>query len=382
MRIGLVCPYSITRGGGVKEITFAMYEELKSRGHEVYIITPRPRDYVGRQPKHILFAGIATDFNWPIQHTTVQLSAGLSDEISDILENHEFDLLHFHEPWVPVLGRQILARSHCATVATFHAALPDGRLSRTFGKAAVPYTKPILRSIDELVATGGPALEYVRSITDRPITIIPLGVDQKMYKPPLKSHDHRKHKTIFYVGRLENRKGPKYLIKAFHVLQERHPDTELLIASDGPDRAKLEALVRHLELKNVQFLGYITNKAKARYLRSSDLYCAPALYGEGVGLVLLEAMASGCVTVAGDNPGYATVMQGLGVVSLVNPTHIVEFAGRLELMLYEPDLRKLWRRWAESELPNYDHKRITDQYEEIYKKAIKKHRQKRLPLHK
>jgi len=371
MKIGLVCPYGINRGGGVQEITSAMYDELTRRGHEVYIITPRPRDYDETPPKHILFVGTSTDFHWPIFHTTVQVSSGEDEHIAALLEEHKFDLLHFHEPWVPVIGRQLLARATCATVATFHAALPDGLTSQAFSKAVAPYTKSMLKNIDELVATGDPATEYICSLTDRPVAIIPIGVNQTFYHPPKQHRDNRKRKTILFVGRLENRKGPKYLIKAFQLLQAKYPDTELIIAGNGPDREKLEMLAEDLKVKDVHFLGYISNDEKAKLLRSSDLYCAPALYGEGVGLVLLEAMASGCVTVAGDNPGYATVMQGLGAVSLVHPKHSAEFARRLELMLYEPELRKLWRVWAENELPNYHYKHITDQYEEIYAQAIK-----------
>jgi phosphatidylinositol alpha-mannosyltransferase len=371
MKIGLVCPYAINRGGGVKEITFAMYEELTRRGHEVRVITPRPRDYDAAPPKDIIFVGTCADFNWPVQHTTLQVSSVNDEEVEQFFKEYQFDVLHFHEPWVPTIGRQLLSQAVCATVATFHAALPDGMAARAFGKAVVPYTKSMLKNIDELVATGDPATEYVCSLTDRPVAIIPIGVDQTYYHPPKQHRDNRQRKTIFYVGRLENRKGARYLIKAFQLLQARHPETELIIASDGPDRSKLEMLVEDLKLKDVRFLGYISNEEKAKWMRNADLYCAPALYGEGVGLVLLEAMASGCVTVAGDNAGYATVLQGLGAVSLVNPKHSGEFARRLELMLYEPELRKLWRDWARNELPTYDYKNITDQYEEIYAQALK-----------
>lgn len=371
MKIGLVCPYAINRGGGVMEITFAMYEELTRRGHDVSIITPRPRDYDQPAPKGVIFFGTSTDFHWPIFHTTVQVSSAENEDAEEFFKEHNFDLLHFHEPWVPAIGRQLLARATCATVATFHAALPDGLTSQAFGKAVVPYTKSMLKNLDELVATGDPATEYICSLTDRPVAIIPIGVDQTFYHAPAQHRDNRKHKTILYVGRLENRKGAKYLIKAFQLLQARRPETSLVIAGNGPDREKLEMLVEDLKLKNVKFLGYISNDEKAKLLRNSDLYCAPALYGEGVGLVLLEAMASGCVTVGGDNPGYATVLQGLGAVSLVHPKHGAEFARRLELLLYEPDLRKLWRDWAKNELPTYDYKNITDQYEEIYAQAIK-----------
>lgn len=374
MKIGLVCPYSIAKGGGVQEIVLAMQTELKRRGHEVYIITPRPRDIeedtiVG---EHVLFIGTSTDFNSPL-HTTVQVSASQNDEIDQLLAEHKFDILHFHEPWVPVLSRQILIRSQSINVATFHAKLPETVMSRTIAKVVTPYTKPLLKYIHELTAVSDAAAEYVCSLTDVPVAIIPNGIDLEAFKAPVRPIDKRKKKTIFYVGRLEQRKGVKYLLMAFQLLQQKNPDVSLILAGAGPDREKLEMLTMDLDLKNVTFAGRISDKEKQKYLRTADLFCSPALHGESFGIVLLEAMASGLVTVAGDNPGYSSVMQGLGGLSLVNPKHTAEFARRLDLLLHETDLRKLWRDWAAHEIPQYSYPNVVSQYEEIYNQALERH---------
>lgn len=376
MKIGLVCPYDIAKGGGVKEIVFAMQAELIQRGHEAYVIAPRPRGYDEEtaKNKHIILVGAATDFNSPL-HTTVQVSAGMNEDIDAMLEEHNFDVLHFHEPWVPVLSRQILTRSNTVNVATFHAKLPETMMSRTLVKVVTPYTKPLLKYIHEFTAVSESAAEYVCSMTDKPVALIPVGIDLDVYKAPARRSDKRKEKMIFFVGRLENRKGVKHMLYAFRLLQEKHPNDKisLVIAGNGPDREKLEMLTRDLELKHVTFLGYISEKDKVKYLRKADLFCAPALYGESFGLVLLEAMATGAVTVAGNNPGYAGVMQGLGAISLVNPKDDAEFARRLDLLLHEPDLRKLWREWAAEQLPQYTYGAIVSQYEEIYRQAIEQY---------
>lgn len=374
MKIGLVCPYNVAKGGGVQELIFAIQAELLTRGHEVYIITPQPRDYDAETAKHknIIFVGSATDFNSPL-HTTIQVSASLNDDIETMLEEHQFDVLHFHEPWVPVLSRQILTRSNAVNVATFHAKLPETMMSRTVAKVVTPYTKPLLKYIHEFTAVSDAAAEYVCSLTDQPVAIIPNGIDLAEYKVPARRSDKRKHKTIFFVGRLENRKGVKYLIHAFHLLQEKDPNVSLVIAGDGPDREKLEMLVDDLGLKNVTFAGYISDKEKKKYLRTVDLFAAPALYGESFGIVLLEAMASGLVTVAGNNPGYSTVMQGMGGLSLVDPKDSAEFARRMHLLLHEVDLRVLWREWALSEIAQYSYPNVVSQYEEIYQQAIQRY---------
>jgi glycosyltransferase involved in cell wall biosynthesis len=61
MKIGLVCPYSMARGGGVQEIVRAMYKELAKRGHDVKIITPQPRDFDGVDTEGLLFVGSGND---------------------------------------------------------------------------------------------------------------------------------------------------------------------------------------------------------------------------------------------------------------------------------------------------------------------------------
>lgn len=377
MKIGLVCPYNVARGGGVQELVFAYQAELRRRGHDAIVITPEPREMTEEcaARTHILYLGSGTDFNAPI-HTTGQVSAGLNDEIDRVLEAYKFDVLHFHEPGVPMLSRQMLARSNTVNVATFHAAFPETIVGRTFARVAAPYIKPLLKYIHEYVAVSEAAAEYITQLTEEPVAIIPNAIDLKHFTTPRKRDDSSDHKTIFYVGRLESRKGVNYLLKAFKVLHDKRPNVSLVIAGAGPDRDKLESLARNLNLQDVTFLGYISDKEKLDYLHSSDLFCAPSPYGESFGLVLLEAMATGLVTVAGNNPGYRSVLTGVGSISLVNPREAADFAHRLDLMLLENDLRKLWRDWAKDSIKQYSTEVIVNQYEELYVEAIRKHRRK------
>ena len=160
MKIGLVCPYNIAIGGGVQEQVKAMQTELARRGHDVVIITPQPRVPYVDEGRKVLFLGSATDVKTPL-NTTAQFSASvLTDEIDSLLEREQFELIHFHEPWVPVLSRQILSRSRCVNVATFHAMLPDTRVAQTVGKVVTPYTKPLLRHIDAFAAVSEGAASY------------------------------------------------------------------------------------------------------------------------------------------------------------------------------------------------------------------------------
>ena len=372
MKIGLICPYSVSRGGGVQEIVYDLRKGLIARGHEVKILTPQPRDIEGVDTTDMIFLGNGADFKSPM-HTTSQFSASVDTEvIEQVLEHEQFDILHFHEPWVPVLSRQILSRSKAVNIATFHGVVPETLMSRTVLKVVTPYTVSILKYLHQFTAVSEAGASYARSLTDAPIQIIPNGIDLTRFK----WSDHtvqNKLKTVLFIGRLEKRKGVNYLLQAFKLLHMNDPNTRLIIAGNGPDREKLELLAEDLELPQVEFLGYISEAKKLELLSTCDLFCSPALYGESFGIVLLEAMASGAVTVAGNNSGYEDVMQGLGQVSMVNPRDDAEFARRMAVLLNEPGLQKIWRSWAKKYVKKFAYPHIIDAYEDCYKRALAEH---------
>ncbi len=129
-------------------------------------------------------------------------------------------------------------------------------------------------------------------------------------------------------------------------------------------------MVHDERIDNVTFLGYVSEAEKQQLFEQSDLFCSPALYGESFGIVLLEAMAKGLVTIAGDNPGYAAVMEGRGALSLVNPQDTEQFARRIQILLEDEATRKLWRSWAHEYVKQFDYSLVVEQYLKVYKQAL------------
>lgn len=373
MRIGLTCPYDMFNGGGVQEVVRALSENYERRGHYAKILTPLPREYEGEVPKNIITLGVSMNTT-AFAGTNWQLSVSVdTDAIDEVFEREKFDVLHFHEPWTPVWGRQLVMRSRSANVATMHARFLDTLTAKTLTTVFVPYTKPQIKYFDAYTAVSVPATEYLLSLKDVPITIIPNGIDYKKYsKKPNRALRHPAMKTILYIGRLEDRKGVKFLLKAFAELASKHDDIQLLLGGQGPDGDKLRRYVSTHNIPRVTFLGYVSDQEKIHHLHRADVFCSPAYYGESFGIVLLEAMAAGCPVVAGDNWGYQSVLVDRGALSLVNPQDTIDFARRLELMAYDDDLRKLWLKWAAKYVRQFDYPKIADQYLEVYEQAIKK----------
>jgi phosphatidylinositol alpha-mannosyltransferase len=371
MRIGLVCPYNIFKNGGVQECVLALQAEYEARGHQAVIVTPRPKGIETDHVDGIQLIGTSRDIKSPF-HTTAQVSVSFDNTaIDDFLHTSKFDVLHFHEPWVPIVSRQILTRSNSVNIATFHAKLPETVMSKTIERVITPYTRSILKYIDAFTAVSDAAAEYISSISQEEVTLIPNGIDIDKFAPKDTNRDPH---TIVYIGRLEKRKGVRYLLDAFRQVQSEQPKSRLIIAGDGPEREKLEDLVDEYNLNQVEFLGYVDDATKIKLLQSTTVFCSPAIYGESFGIVLLEAMSAHAVTVAANNPGYTSVLKDKGTLSLVNVKDTGEFARRLLFMMNDRDVRKLWLDWATTYVTQFKYKHVADMYLDVYKKSLEAHK--------
>lgn len=368
MKIGLVCPYDFFRHGAVQKLVMVLDGELTRRGHDVRIITPRPRNYKGKVPKRMIFVGQSAKWVTPLK-TINEVGISLEgDGMDEMFEEEKFDLLHVHEPEIPVLGAQIAARANCPIIATFHATMPDTTMSKLIELLRIPYARSIFKKIAYMTAVSDTAARFVREWSEIPVEIVPNYVDIKNFSPP--KDTKRDPSMILYIGRLEKRKGVMSLLKAFDLLAARNPEVKLVVAGDGAERRRLETYVDDNNIPRVTFLGAVDDPTRLILLHQASLFCSPALYGESFGIVLLEAMAAQVPIVAGDNAGYACVMKDRGLLSLVNTLDTPEFARRLEILLSDKGLRDLWLKWANQEIKQYDFVKVIDQYEEIYAKAL------------
>jgi phosphatidylinositol alpha-mannosyltransferase len=373
MKIGIVCPYNIFRYGGVQETVFEHQRILKKRGHDVLVISPRPASYDGPVPADVRLIGISTDLNYPFKtKADVSIRTG-QKEMKELLKKEHFDILHFHEPWVPLFPRQLLNISQAVNIATFHAKLPEKLIFKTIGKAIKPYTKSIINDLDFMAAASEPASRHINEIAQTSVPIIFNGIDLSKYSPakvkPLAKYNDD-IKTIVYINRLEKRKGPDLLLAAYREFTKQNKKVRLVIASDGDMRSRLESYVYSYKLPNVEFLGFIDDKTKIRLYASADLFCAPSPYGEGFGIVLLEAMAMGVPYVAGDNSGYRYASADRADKYLINPYKPKLFAKKIDDLLFDQDERDSYRKWAKRYVKQFDYEKVVSQYERIYKKLM------------
>jgi len=371
--IGIVCPYNIYRFGGVQEAVLAHAKHLRSRGHKVTIIAPAPKQ-INREPyEGVETIGKSIELRTPFKTTADFSYTANKKEIDALFKKHKYDLLHFHEPWVPHLSKQILTKAKkegIKTIATFHAKLPSGATAKTIKTIMKPYAKPIVPKLDELVAVSEAASKTIKSYTKREVHIIPNAIEAEDYQPTnIEPHSLTDVDvpTILYIGRLETRKGVEYLIKAVAAINEKNKiKPRLIIAGDGPLKEKLIELAYTLGIYDVHFLGFVALKEKLQLLKGCDVFCSPALYGESFGIVLIEAMAMGAPVVAGNNSGYMGVLVGEGSQGLVDPKNTKDFSKLLINFLEDTKLRTKLSDWGLKETEKYHYDVVVDEYEKLY----------------
>lgn len=387
MKIGIVCPYNMFYSvGGVEQLVRHLHDGLLKKGHDVKIITPRPSAYKSDPPKDFIFLGKSRTLGTGLGMGTAGDWGMETDgsEIKEMLEREKFDVINFHEAWAPMLGWQILNYSTAAHVGSFHANLVDSKVAKSFVGIFTPYGRSVISKLHLLtVVSPAPAELLKQKVSDgkdqgliNEMRLIPNGIDLSVYKPFKKRRDLSgpNTQTIVYVGRLDRRKGVEWLVKAYTLLVREMPNCHLVIAGSGERMAKLKQLVKEHNLKNVHFTGYVSDEEKRTLLGNADLVCAPALFGESFGIILLEAMAMGTPVLAGNNIGYKNVVKDFGRIGMVDPTSIADFASRMQLFLTDKKLWSQYRDWELKEVKQYSYPKVIDAYENAYIAAINKWR--------
>ncbi len=346
MKIALVSPYDWAVPGGVNRHVFNLSQHFLRRGHEVTVVAPASKRS-GDEPPYLHVIGHSA-IGLPASGSVanVSMSYNLSSRVKRLLAREQFDVVHIHEPFVPLLPFQFVRFSQATNIATFHAARDSG--SRVYAFAQL-ILQPWWRRIHGRIAHSQTALDLIGKYFDDDFRIIPSGIDYARFAeetPPIPRLMDAKRNIVF-VGRQEQRKGLPYLIEAFANLKAEMPETRLIIV--GPDGGIRPACERYIEENNVQdviFTDFVAEEDLPRYYRSGDVFCAPNTGHESLGLILLEAMASGVPIVASRIPGFAAVVKDGEHGLLVPPRDSDALCVALKRLLSDAGMREVMGRAA------------------------------------
>jgi phosphatidylinositol alpha-mannosyltransferase len=368
MKIGLVCPYIYPGTGGVAQHVRFLYENLRLRGHDVRILTASHGPQRSSEGD-IIRLGVG--FSVPINASvgTLTFSPRYLSQIGAMLERERFDVLHFHEPFVPFLSLFLLRESTSVNIATFHAYAGFSP-SYEFGSRAL---RGHAARLHGRIAVSAAARHFIDRFFPGDYKVIPNGVDVARYANAVPiSRWQDGTANVLFVGRHEPRKGLLELLKAHRILRKTGSNSRLLVVGSGPQEREARRYVATRGLQGVEFLGRVSEDAKAQLFRTADVYASPATGGESFGIVLLEAMAAGTPIVCSDIHGYKGVVRRGREGLLVPPRDPPELALALDRLIRDPGLREQMGAAGQARAEEFSWPRVTAKVEDYYGFVIRR----------
>lgn len=355
MRIGLICPYSLTLPGGVQGQVLGLARTLRTMDHDVRVLGPcdGPPPDAGVTP---LGDSIPTAANGSMAPVAPDVSAQL--RTIRALRDERFDIVHVHEPLAPGPSHTALLFKSQPLVGTFHAA----------GESAS------YRWLGPLVRWGANKLDLRCAVSAdaRAMAVKALGGQYELTFNGVELEPYAKATpwptagpTILFLGRHEPRKGLAVLLEA---MVDLPADVRLWVAGDGPETESLRRRVAG-DVR-VEWLGRISEEEKAARLRGADVFCAPSLGGESFGVVLLEAMAAQTPVVASELPGYANVARADLDALLVPPGDAHALAAALRRVLVEPATAAALVGSGEGRASEFSMDRLAETYLGLYERVL------------
>lgn len=336
MRVGLVSPYDLSKPGGVQAQILGLAQTL---GPEAVVIGPGlPDDVDG--------VDLGRSLSVPGNGSMVPLS--LDPRVRSKLRSVDVDLLHVHEPMMPVVSLAALRAGH-PVVATFHAA-PTG-FGRWFYRSMSDRIHKLLGpNVKAVTAVSRAAAEPLGGID---LEIVPNGVDVGALKVDL----DRRSKTVAFLGRDEPRKGLDILLSAWPAVAAAHPEATLTVMGARRDTS------------DVEFLGRVDDETKARVLSASSVYVAPNTGGESFGIVVVEGMAAGAAVLASDLEAFRDV--GGEAAAYFTTGSSADLARALiELLNDDAEVARLSAAGREK-AAGFDWSLVGGRYRDIYEQALR-----------
>jgi len=360
-RVALVSPYALSVYGGVQEQVLAMSRVLSARGHEVLIVAPDASDdTVYDTPARVVRLGPRWSFPANGSRAPLTISPLAAWRAREAVDAFNPDVVHFHEPFAPLLGWSLLRRHAHPALATFH---------RSGSGPALRYTKALLERLstrlDAAVSVSKAAARTIEDACGLKSDVLFNGFEMDRFvATPRQRSDET---VLFYVGRLEQRKSVATAVEAAHHHNARSERPWLLvIAGDGPERVRLQALAARSQ--RIVFIGPVSDEEKRAWLRRADALIAPSTRGESFGLVLLEGMASETLVVASDIEGYRAAAGQFATI--FTPGNVSSLEGAIIRALEGESAKKIAAAREHAERWSMD--ALMDEYEQRYDAARKR----------
>lgn len=294
---------------------------------------------------------------------------------SKAIEKFKPNLIHiFHTAFLPAIGRTLSDLYRIPYIITTHGSdlyyFTEDMRWKTHTRDASIRAKFITANSN---FTRQWYLQMFGQDLAKKIKTIPAGVSSNptTSKDPSwidKKYHFQYKKMVLFTGRLTEHKGVEYLIKAAKQIQ-----AEIVILGDGPERKYLESLIAKYKLTNVHMLGYFSQRLEAinDFYSRADVYVAPSVWSEPLGLVILEAMAHKTPVIVSRKGGVTTIVKDGINGFLIRPRSPGLIAQKVNLLLTNDKLRqKMGEKAFKTVVEHFSWEKIATKFYNLYQKCL------------
>ena len=355
--------------GGADSQLLAAAQELRSRGHDVMIVSLTALGPMGLEARAL---GIPTE--------SLEMRRGFPDprgllRLARLVRSWRPDVVHSHMVHANLLARALrLVAPVPALVSTIHNLYEGGALRM----AAYRWTNALVDHMTIVSEAAAERFVNERIVGKEILRVVPNGVDlDRMGTPPAGARAALRAElgldrafVWLAVGRFEIAKDYPNMLRAFARVRPQAPQAVLLLVGRGSLQAETEALVDELHLREVvRFLG-VRNDVPA-VMSAADGYVMSSAW-EGMPMVLLEAAAAGLPIVATSVGGNHEVVVDGESGYLVPPRDDAALAAAMLRLSALPDTerRRMGGRGREHIRTHYGVQRLADRWEELYREVL------------
>jgi phosphatidylinositol alpha-mannosyltransferase len=369
LKIGLVSPYDYSFPGGVVQHISHLAYYYQLWGHQVKIIAPCLKEGTTYFEEEVHPIGRPIPIPYGGTIARLPLSPWLPAQVRRVLRKEKFDVIHLHEPFLPMLCLSTLLQSKAVNIGTFHAYYAGAKSYRPIKS----FFRRFLKRLDGKIVVSQPLYTFLNKYAPADYRIIPNGIniDRFQSEGPVRQEYSDNKINIVFVGRLEKRKGLEYLIRACGMLNKKFSNFRLIVVGPGTRLKKgYQRLAKELELENIDFVGFASVDELPQYYRTADIFCAPATEGESFGIVLLEAMACGKPVIASNIEGYASVMHHNEEGLLVTPKDVEGWAEALMTLVDNRALREQMGQRGRANAEKYSWPNVAERVLNFYQELM------------
>ena len=370
MKILQQCIYFPPEVGGLESHAFYLCRDLVRLGHDVTMVTSHSKPAA---PREEVLDGVKVIRRWfPSRNPAGWIAHTLATVPTYMPLAKHADILHAQTFASAVPGMIAKQRYGKPLVLTLHT-------SHFLKLAQKPMWQPILRRIirsaDWLLAASAEIRDVALGLYPHPrAEAVTNGADTNMFRriqptlPPPPAGRTR----LIVPRRLFHKNGVEYFVRALPLIRQ-HADVEAVFVGDGPERAKLEALARELNvLEYCNFMGARPNTDMPGLLSSASVAMFPSLM-EATSVAALEAMSCE-VPVAASNVGGLPEIVDETVGTLFEVANPADQAAQVVALLKRPDLKEVGARARERVVTSWSNERLARRHIEIYQTLLNEKR--------